>query len=323
MKISQRTIVDVTLLILVNTMWAAQYAAYKTATESMGPVTVSAWTFFLAALVLLPFLIHERTRNTKSGDVSSETVNPGFPNDRSLLSRQNVIGFTVLGIFGLVPASAFLAWGIDRSTASNASLIYLTVPVITAVLASMILKEKMTLVRWASTFVALSGVLILSDIDWHHMQLTNAKFLLGNILVLVACASSSFYNVYCKELLRRFTVLEVLVYGYVLGVIVSIPLLVWIEPLSWYSIKLYRLSTWMSLLVLSALSWGLAMVLWAILLKRLDVSQASVSIYLLPFLGVLISALTLHEKITHTMVIGGIVTLAGTVLITSLDPSAV
>jgi len=54
------------------------------------------------------------------------------------------------------------------------------------------------------------------------------------------------------------------------------------------------------------------MVLWAIVLTRIDVSQASVSIYLLPFFGVLLSALTLHERITLTMVVGGLVTLAGT-----------
>jgi NAD(P)-dependent dehydrogenase (short-subunit alcohol dehydrogenase family) len=58
------------------------------------------------------------------------------------------------------------------------------------------------------------------------------------------------------------------------------------------------------------------MVLWGFLLKRLDVSQASVSIYLLPFFGVIISAVALHERITPTMIVGGIVTLAGTILIT-------
>jgi drug/metabolite transporter (DMT)-like permease len=299
-------------------MWAAQYAAYKTATEGMGPITVSAWTFLFAALVLLPFLMRERQRRQgllhSTGSVT--------PSERSLLRKRNLIGFFVLGVLALMPASAFLAWGIDRSTASNASLIYLTVPIITAVLASIILEEKMTLVRWASLFVALTGVLILSDVDWRHLQLTNTKFLLGNILVMVACTSSSFYNVYCKELLRRFTVLEVLVFGYLLAVVVSLPFLVWAEPISWAEVRSYRLSTWLAVLVLSVFSWGLAMVLWAILLKRLDVSQASVSIYLLPFFGVIISVLTLKEKITPTMVVGGLVTLAGTILITSLDPSS-
>jgi drug/metabolite transporter (DMT)-like permease len=51
-------------------------------------------------------------------------------------------------------------------------------------------------------------------------------------------------------------------------------------------------------------------------LRRLDVSQASVSIYLLPFLGVLISAVTLHERITGSMLIGGALSLAGAVMIT-------
>ena len=61
---------------------------------------------------------------------------------------------------------------------------------------------------------------------------------------------------------------------------------------------------------------GLAMVLWMYLLTRLDVSQASVSIYLLPFLGVLISASTLKERITLTMIVGGIITVAGTAIVT-------
>jgi len=77
-----------------------------------------------------------------------------------------------------------------------------------------------------------------------------------------------------------------------------------------------------ALIVLSTLSWGLAMVLWMFLLTRLDVSQASVSIYLLPFLGVLISAVTLKEKTTATTLVGGLVTLAGTILINAADPTA-
>ena len=50
--------------------------------------------------------------------------------------------------------------------------------------------------------------------------------------------------------------------------------------------------------------------------------KAPVSIYLLPFFGVIISALTLKERITRTMMLGGLVTLAGAILITSLDPSS-
>ena len=98
--------------------------------------------------------------------------------------------------------------------------------------------------------------------------------------------------------------------------VLSLPLLIWAEPLTWTAIIAYTSATWVSVLVLSVFSWGLAMVLWMFVLRRLDVSQASVSTYLLPFLGVLISAVTLHEKITAAMLLGGGITLAGAVMIT-------
>ena len=321
MRISRRSAVDVGLLILVNTMWAGQYAAYKVATEKMGPVTVSAWVFLIASFVLLPFLFWERSHSADSS-VSGSTPGELGSVDCSPLSLRNAAAFLVASIFGLVASSVSLAWGVARSTASTAAIIYLTVPIITALMASVLLKERMTLVKWGSLFVALTGVLILSDFDWRHLQLSNSKFLLGNILVLAACACNSFYNVSCKGLLRRFRPIEVLVYTYAVAVVVSIPLLQWVEPLSLDAIRSYQPATWVALVVLSAFSWGLGMVLWLFLLKRLDVSQASVSVYLLPFLGLVISAFTLKEHITATTIIGGVVTLAGTILITSLEPTS-
>jgi drug/metabolite transporter (DMT)-like permease len=320
MQIS-RLVVDVVLLVLVNTMWAAQYAAYKTATARMGPVTVSTWTFLIAALTLLPFLARERGRSSLGGGSS-----PLDPPDQSIGQSPSKLGkvanFFLLGMLGLVPASALLAWGTDRSTASNAALIYLTIPIITALLASVMVHEKMTTLRWASLVVALAGVLILSDFDWRHLGLASGKYGFANLLILLACTSSSFYNVFCKKLLGHFTPFEVLIYGYLCAVIASVPLLIWVEPFRWSSLQAYNVGTWLALLVLSVVSWGLAMVLWMYLLTRLDVSQASVSVYLLPFLGVLISSLTLKERITSTMILGGAVTLVGTILVTSTETTS-
>ncbi len=319
MRISRRAAVDISLLVLVNTMWAGQYAAYRVATEKMGPVTVSAWAFLLASLVLLPFLGWERLAARRLG------LAPAFHDQQRSASRwsaRSAFEFLMISVLGLIPGSMLLAWGVARSTASNAAIIYLTVPVMTALLASLILGEKMSALRWASLGVSLAGVLILSATDLRQLQLLRGRFLLGNALVLLACLGSSFYNVYCKELLKRFTLLEVLIYGYTLAFLASLLLMPWAEPLSWSSLRSYSAATWVALAILSVFSWGLAMVLWMFLLKRLDVSQASVSIYLLPFLGVLISAATLKERITPVMVIGGLVTLAGTVLITTLAPTS-
>jgi drug/metabolite transporter (DMT)-like permease len=216
-----------------------------------------------------------------------------------------------------------LAWGTKLSTASNAALLYLTLPVITAVMAVTLLGERMTLVRWGSLVLALLGVLIVSGPDWHHANLHNMKFLGGNLVVLVAITGSAFYNVYSKRLLGRFSPLEVLVFGNLMSAGLSVPVVMGMEPGSLSAIGSYTLRVWVSLAVLSVFSYGLAMVLWMYLLRRLDVSQASVSIYLLPLLGVLFSAVLLKEKITTAMLAGGLLTLAGTILITSADSQGV
>ncbi|MGO8719874.1 MAG: DMT family transporter [Acidobacteriaceae bacterium] len=322
MRVTKATVVDISLLVLVNMLWAAQYAAFKIATEKMGPLTVSAWTLLLASIVLFPFLARERHHSHTKLPLSKSSASIETNRRSSIWNRKNMIAFLMVSLFGLVPGSALLAWGVDRSTASNAAIIYLTLPVITAVLASMVLGERMTRLRWASLGIALVGVLILSTPDLRQMSLSKGQFLMGNVLVLLACLGSAVYNVYCKELLKCFTPMEVLTYGYLLAFVFSLLLMYWVEPFSWSSLRAYSASTWVALLVLSVFSWGLAMVLWMFLLQRLDVSQASVSIYLLPFFGVVLSAITLHESIGLTTVIGGVITLTGTILITTLEPAA-
>lgn len=302
----RRRVIDVSLLVLVNLMWAAQYPAYRALSVQMGPVTTSAWVFLIASLALLPFLIWERRR-----------ADSKMQNRRSL-ALQDIVGFAMIGVLGLMPSSAFLAAGTERSTASNAAVIFLTVPILIAVLASLLLKERMTSRLWLSLVISLVGVFVLAQKDLSTQSVTNLRFLYGNFLVLLSCACSAFYNVYSKSLLARFSPLEVLVYGYLIALVISPPLLAWSgEPVRWTTIQGYSGGTWVWLLILSFLSWGIAMVLWMFLLERMDVSQASVSIYLLPFLGVAVSAITLHETITRSTVVGGAITLAGTILVTS------
>ncbi len=309
--VSRHAVADIGLLLLVNALWGAQFAAYKLVSSDLGPLTVSALIFVIAILVLSPFAAMEYARTSRAMDLQG---NPGHTR-----SVRDLAGFFVIGAFGLVPASSFMAWGVARSTASNSALINLTIPVITALMACALLGEKMTRLRWASLVISVAGVLILSDIDWRHLELASNKFLFGNALVLLSCTSSSLYNVCSKGLLRRFSPFQVLIFGYGVAAVVSIPLVFATEPISLAGIASCSRNTWIGLALLGIFVWGLAMALWLFLLTRLDVSQASVSVYLLPFFGVLISAIFLNEKVTGIMMLGGVMTLAGTVLVVVLE----
>jgi drug/metabolite transporter (DMT)-like permease len=292
-------LLNLVFLVAVNLMWAAQYPAYKVASDHMDDLTLNFWTFLLAALLLLPFLV--RTRGPR-------------PSLRWPICRD----FLVLAVLGLLPPSVCLSWGIAHSSASNASLISLTIPVLMVVMAVIMLGEHMTPLRWLSVAAALLGTLVISRISVDR-SFFESELLAGNVVIFLAGAGSAFYNAFSKKLLARFSEIQVLMYGYVFACVACGALSAVFGARPFYRVFGYPASTWLGVLVLGGLSWGLAMALWMWVLKRLDLSQISSSVYLLPLFGVILSAITLHEKLTLVQIFGGLIVLVATYLTSTFE----
>ena len=263
----------------------------------------------VASLVICPLYLYEKRA------CSQESTNSGI----RLVSRVGWLRFSLLSVLGIMPPSILLAWGLDRSLAVNGSVLSLLIPIQMALLAGILLGERMTWVRWVSFWLAIAGVLVISDFDWHTLGIFRGKYLFGNSLIFIAGLGSSFYNTYAKNLLARYTPLQVVLYGYVLTLLFTTPLLVWLEPAGLTGFLTFGRSTWVAIGVLGLFSWGLGVTLFFRLLVKFEVTQLSVAIYLLPVFGVLISAVTLKEKITLPMVTGGLLVLIGTYLVTACE----
>ncbi len=309
MSVGYRNISYFGLLIFINFLWAATYTATKVAVSHAGPVTVTFWVFLFASVVLYPFYRYEK-RKFNHTSAGSGTRNS---------NRGDWLRFTLLSVFGILPPSILLAWGLDHSLAINASVLTLLIPIQMALLAGILLREKMTWVRWVSFLVAIVGVLIISDFDWKTVGIFKGRYLFGNFLIFIAGCGSSFFNTYAKKLLANYTPLQVVLYGYVLTLVFTAALMIWIEPEGLLSFWEFGWATWISLGVLSVFSWGLGVTLFFWLLQRFEVTQLSICIYLLPVFGVLISTVILKEKITLSMVTGGLLVLVGAYLVTSYE----
>jgi drug/metabolite transporter (DMT)-like permease len=173
---------DWALLLLCNLIWASQFVLAKLVQEQMGPVFATFVPMTLATLLLVPILQRER----RAGGVT------GRPPSR------DVLRFVVIGVLGQVAAQLLVTWGVGIAPASNAALLSLTLPVVTAVLAFLILGERMTGIRWASFALALLGVLQCSGIDWRSLAFTDRRFLAGNLLIMGG-VEEALYNVYGKR----------------------------------------------------------------------------------------------------------------------------
>jgi drug/metabolite transporter (DMT)-like permease len=76
-------------------------------------------------------------------------------------------------------------------------------------------------------------------------------------------------------------------------------------------------AVWLSLVAIAVFSLTIAMMLFFWVIKRINLTQASLSIYLLPVFGVLISTVALKEKITGRLLLGGVLVFVATFLATT------
>ena len=110
---------DWTLLLLCNLIWASQYVTVKIVQEEMGPVFATFFPVMLATLLLMAIV------------------------RRDLFPKRDLLTFFLIGVCGQIPAQLFVTWGVGLSLASNAALLALTLPIMTAIMAYFILGERM------------------------------------------------------------------------------------------------------------------------------------------------------------------------------------
>ncbi|MCI0422344.1 MAG: DMT family transporter [Acidobacteria bacterium] len=296
---------DWLLILLINFMWATQVPVIKLIGERLGPVAIAFIPMILSTLMFLPALWREQTKRKT----------------RFQWRLEDVKHFLLAGLFGLFLLQLAYTLGSQRTLAANAGVITLTIPVFVAVAGSFLLNEKLNAVRVSGFLLALLGVLMTSVSDLRGSDFRHGNFVIGNLIFLLACTACGFYNAYCKLLVMRgYTELEILVYTSVIGSVASIPLFAWIEPFHFSSLATVDRVAFWGILELSFIVYGCSMLLFFYVLKRMDVTQAILGNYLLPFFISLLAVVVLREPITLPMIVGGIVILLSTLMVTVYEP---
>ena len=297
---------DWALLLTCNFIWASQFVLVKLVSEQVGAVFTTAAPMLVATLLLLPLALPGLLRKWVNGPSAQRP------------SGADMGRFLALGILGQVVAQLFVTWGVRISLASNAALLMLTLPVVTAVMAFLVLRERMTSTRWIGFALAIIGTIACSAPDLAGLNLAGS-YLLGNGLIFLAVIGSAFYNVFSKKLLRRYGALEVLFLSYVAACLVLLPMALILEPEILQRLGGLSLRTWIGLGGLAVFQYGVSMIIFLTVLTRLDATQAALSNYLIPVFGLGLAWAVLGEKLTIWGVAGGVLVLASTWMVTVLE----
>jgi len=298
------------LLAATNAIWAGQGTAVKTleaphasGAPTLGPIAITFLPFYVTTLLFIPILLWQRRRNPLA---QRPTWSDWWR-------------FAVAGIGGQVVAQLGMTWGISKSLASNGAILNLLIPVISAVLASIMLKERLSPLRIVCLVIGLVGVFLMSVTDLEQSSFAQPRYAAGNLLILLGCCGSSFYNVFCKGLLTKFGEVEILIFSYITASLASLPLLIWVEPLDPAALRALEPSGWLAFGFLAVFMYGVSMLLFFHVLEHLPVTVASASLYMVPIFGVLFAVTILGESLSSLAVVGGAIVLISTVLIMRYD----
>jgi drug/metabolite transporter (DMT)-like permease len=299
---------DLTLLTLVNAVWAGQYTAMKIGLRQLGPLTIISFSMVLCVGLVALFIRLEAKGKPRSA--------------RPALTLEMCSKFLLLGVLGSATAQLGFCFGVRISLASTAAVLSLSIPILCAVLAVILLGERMTRFRWLSFGLAVCGAVLVTGVSRQTLTGMTRPYLFGNLLIMLGCCGSAFLNVYSKKLLARFTELEVLLGGMLVGATVILPIALIEEGKLLPRLSEFRFGTMGALFYLGVLCYGAGMLIFYRIIRRIDVTIASLSAYLMSVFGVLIACLTLHERLSLSVLLGGALVAAGTVIVTLYDAPA-
>ena len=284
------------LLFSCNLMWSLQFTGIKLIQDQIGPYFTVWGPMLLSIFMLFPFVIKDYKQYQRK------------------LKDFNI--FIPLVILGAFPSQVLMTFGTRYSLASNAAILVLALPILTTVLAYLILKERMTRVKWLCFGIAIIGVILCCVNDIRQMDFSS-RYALGNLLIFLALVGNAYYNVGCKKIAHRFSGMEMVFYTYVVMVILLTPFVIYYESDVFARIPHFTLDTWIGFLgTLTFFHNFLSMVLFFIALKQLEATDVAISNYLITFFGVPIAAIWLGEKLGAQAIAGGVLVLISLIILT-------
>jgi drug/metabolite transporter (DMT)-like permease len=269
-------------------LWASAFAAIRVGLRGFGPGQLALLRFTIASVVLLIYAVITR---------------------QPLPSVRHIPVMILLGFLGFFVYHVGLNAGEVAVPAGAASFIIASVPVFSTLLAVIFLRERLVLLGWIGVVISFCGVALISSGSG-----TGLRFEPAALLIVIAAIGESVYFVLQKPHLSRYTGLQLTTYTIWTG---TVCMLVFLPGLM-RQVKVAPLDATLAVVYLGIFPAAIGYVLWSHALSRADVSRVTSTLNLSPILTLLIAFLWLGEVPGAASLIGGIITIAGVIVLNTL-----
>lgn len=282
-------------IMVSSVFWATAGVTAKLLLPVLDPFPLAFWRFFIAAVVLLPVILKLPRA------ALPEMLKRILP--IALLSTANITLF-------------YLA--LTRTTANATAIIYAATPLVSAILAQVFLKERLSRHKLIGICTGLIGVLLILIVPlWERGEQVSGDTL-GNLLTFAAAMCWAGYSVGSRRLttVNRYSPVVVsavsIALSAVLFLLISsiLPHRNFIEPLG-------NVRNLLLVLHLAILVTVLPYLLFQWSIKHTSTATALLTNYIQPVFSVLLGMIVLGEPVTHGFLLGSTVVFAGMFIYTS------
>ncbi|TWC46719.1 drug/metabolite transporter (DMT)-like permease [Pseudomonas sp. SJZ080] len=218
----------------------------------------------------------------------------------SLPNRRDLPLLFGLGFFAVSLHHVAINFGQQSVSAGASSVLAQTTPLFSTLLARFVFKDRVSVWRWGCVFLGLVGVMIVvagdrgvGSIDAH------------GLLILLAAVSWSFYFALQKHHSGRYDGLTLVCYTVWSGTAL---LLVYLPGLATQVLSA-PMHVQLAVVALGVFPSALAYLAWAFVLAHVDLSRATMTLYLVPPTAMAMASVALGERPTVMIVVGAMVVL--------------
>lgn len=201
--------------------------------------------------------------------------------------------------------------GLKYTTPANSAILYTLTPLFVLIIAVFFLKDdRLNVQKVVGVIVAILGVLIVLFAQGYSFDSTLMK---GNLITLGAVLSWAMYLGFGRLVIPKYDSVQITAIVMILGALMYAPIGLWHLPgFEWQQISE---RAWIGYIYITFFSSALAYLLLTMALQHLNSSQASVFINAQPIVAALFSWLAYGEELTLSLIFGGIMTIAGIVIL--------
>ncbi|MDH5750469.1 MAG: DMT family transporter [Rhodospirillales bacterium] len=256
------------------------------------PVGLSFWRWFIAAMMLLPFVWKDVVR-------CAPLIKQSF----GMLSLQGAL---------LLTSSTLLFVAVNFTTAINAALLNATQPTMTALMVWIVVREKMGMVQVFGIIAAMAGVLtMVSGADWRVVA--GLDFNIGDLLVVLATVGYAIYAINLRKIPGQLGVPTALFVILSLGSFLILPFYVG-ETIFIRAVP-FDETLFMSVFVLSLFTSVFALLMWNAGNHAVGPNRAAIFLNAMPVFSSALAIVFLGEQLYFYHFIGAVLVAVGILLV--------